>query len=660
MDISFRNNALAVKLRSILLMSVIFFFSFACSVENDRTINPKTVHAQGGVDVGNMSSTTSQIPETLATLTYPDNWNGKTINETLLITNSVSSSIKASKSDIRDLVAPTQFSLISYLKSKYPERKYSEFEVNGLKGVRAEISNSALIQISDMYLISEYNDFIHIVSTLNEADSGILEGEKIISTVRLKYLGEPVVNAVPKTVVLNSNFRKYSFSGNCYSNTTIDYKCRGVSVDWNGINLSIGNKSVNDSGRIVELESENIVSFDSIFIDEEYLIAPETKVPITDIYTTFTPKNKNVELKSLALKEGFIYLIRVAKWPLEDIILKMKVNSITGSELVFTYQELVAVKPDVLQQQVELINKRTKENEMPISEGEVTLHNESVWNNTSFASFNFQYSTSGNGFIIQDIYNRDNWDITFSNECGGKPSLTIPRHHLSRSKIFSFDSQTLDKIEKQDFPSPYGENKTCVADLKVGQIYGVLNHTFDKFNGRAVYGAVQILDLDKAGNWVRLKFRRISAGKAEHIQTWTPIDLPQTSISQLDKVNKHWLFPYGNEFRMTHDFVGFETSEDGIDFLSASNQLFVKERGLINLSKDINFDKLSIDDLENRIGTYNTKIEIHAGDVIGIFLENYNHKTGLVLRVIEHVKGKSFKYEAKFLYRASANPTKKK
>ena len=42
------------------------------------------------------------------------------------------------------------------------------------------------------------------------------------------------------------------------------------------------------------------------------------------------------------------------------------------------------------------------ENEMPISEGEVTLYRESVWNNTSFASFNFQYSTSGNDFIIID------------------------------------------------------------------------------------------------------------------------------------------------------------------------------------------------------------------------------------------------------------------
>jgi hypothetical protein len=506
-----------MKLIFIVLFSLCFT---ACYEKKGHSSNPGQIEAQGGVDVGNMTS--AAVPKTNASMSYPNSWNGSDDGKTLVIQNSSSSKIVASRADISDLASPNSNGLEKYLEEKYPDRNYELFELNGLKGVRAELVNTDFEKKSDIYLVSELQDFLHIQSDLKNTDSGFERGENIILTVKVKYQGVPVENSKTTTVNLeayysfiNQTMNKkgaYSFLNDCFSYS--DNACRGVSILFgNGhkTDLSVGNAGY-DYGRIVELGSAEQIPLDSIYVDGEFLVAPQTKVSIADIYTTFTPKDQHADLDKVNLKEGYVYLIRTLNWPDEDLIIKVRVDALVPDKSVtLTYQKLVYVKPDVLQKQVDIINKNTLENEKPISDGEVTLHNRSTWNNYFYASFNFEYSTSGNMFIT-----RNNWDLLFTNNCSGKPSLTVPYSAGSIGKAISFGNHDLSTIAKADFPDPSTFVRDCGTEIEVGHTYGVYHHRKSSADNEVsvIYAAVQVLDLAKDNSWIRLKFRRIQLERA--------------------------------------------------------------------------------------------------------------------------------------------------
>lgn len=491
---------------------VLCFLFFSCAKESDRTINPKTIQNQGGVDVGNMSSSAVSIPLTNASLTVPGNWTAITHDNILTLTNSGSSTIKASRADIIDLVSPSQTALEQYLESQYPERDYKFIEINGLKGVRAEVLASFDETKSDIYLVSELHDFIHITSDLRTDINGLADGEKIILTVRLKYEGEAVKNSVSHTIVVTKN--SYSLSGDCEISFDIDpssrKKCSGAPLNFSGSSIWLW------EGRIVELGTESEIPFDSIKVEGEYLVAPQTKISIADIYSTFTPKKQSVEQNELPVKAGHIYLLRTVDWPNEDLIVKIKVEELVEHKsLKITYQKLVTVPAKVLKKNVTIINKNTLENEMPLQTGEVTLYNRSATKNFYYASFNFQYSTSGNRFITNG-----NWDLTFHDFCeSGEPRLLSGQTNesfddTSVGAIIPLENKNLDSVNKEDFTESEFKLSPCGITLEIGKTYGVLH--------RNIYyetlGAIQVIDLDKNNRWVRLKFRRISVIQNEKHQ----------------------------------------------------------------------------------------------------------------------------------------------
>lgn len=627
-------------------------------------INSVKTQSDGGVDVGNM--TMGIVPQTKATLTYPKSWSANTTSSSLSLQDVSGSKIDAQKAELKDLSSPNPTSLQQYLKGKFPTRDYKIVDINGLKGVRADIVSTNTEKQSDIYLVSEVNDFLHIQSSLKKDNDGIIKGDEIISTVRVKYNGEALINSKIGTVTLNAYSvngqtdmkAAYSFKDDCYS--YVDSGCRGVSVlfgNGGGAHFSVGNAGY-DHGRIVDLGPKEEVPFESIKIDGEYLVAPLTKISIADIYTAFSPKDQHAELDYTDLKEGHVYLIRTISWPEEDMIIKLKVDSLTPDKSVsLTYQKLIYVKPDVLKKQVEDINKFTLENEKPINEGEVTLHNQSIWKNYFYASFNFENSTSGNMFIT---YN--SWDINFSNGCSGKPVLTVPHTGSAIGKVVDFGNKDIDTIQKDDFPDANLYVRDCGQEIQKGRVYGVYHHRYDENIG-AIYGAVKILDIAPDNSWVRLKFRRIYLGKAEHFQKWVELKFPETiqsvKLEKSSNSNARVFYPFigktGLEGSHYYEQISFNPSEYGnADRLFTDYRPYGKDRGFINLGQNKDINTITLAEIEKHKGSLENYADLKQGDLIAAYLENYYDKTVMLIRIDELKVGQSTTLSYKYLVREKA------
>lgn len=496
----------------------------ACSPKHDQKVQStqgessrgeaSKLDAEGGVDVGNLQSTS--VPLTKASLSYPKTWTPSLNKNILVLSNRSGSLINARKAEIKDLASPNATALLQYFKRKHPDRHYQKINFNGLEGVRAELIETATRKKSDLYLVSEFKDFLHIESDLQNTDEGLSQGDQIISSVRVKYQGVPYENPQVKTVILKAraadakgDHYAYSFLGDCYTYTKGCNPSGGVGSAYQG-KFRIGLAGY-QHGRIIELGPTSEIPFDSIRIEGEYLVGPKSKTPISDIYTAFIPKNPQAEQDEIQLQEGHLYLVRTINWPEEDLITKMSVEKVNqGVSVTMTYQKLIYVPEDELQKQVDLINEYTRENEAPLSEGAVMLYNRSYWNNYFFASFNFEYSTSGNMFITNNA-----WDLIFENDCSGRPSFSVPHTSAGLGEVVDLGVRDLSSITTSDFPDPKNYQRNCGTEIVNGHTYAVYHYHLSKSNDGPILGAVQVLDLDSDNKWVLLKFKRIKAGYAD-------------------------------------------------------------------------------------------------------------------------------------------------
>ncbi|AZZ36410.1 hypothetical protein CIK05_06270 [Bdellovibrio sp. qaytius] len=614
-----KTNSLKTNSRRMILLAIACLFFFSCSHDNDKTINPQTVKAQGGgVDVGNMSSITAHIPSTQGLISHPASWTARVENDVLSLSNAASSTIKASKAKL-DLVAPTQTSLKSYLESKNTKLIYEFTEINGLKGVRALLSDTNEGQISDIYLVSELNDFIHMESDLKNVYSGVLEGEKIISSVRIKYQGKAVENPVTKKAEIKQ-YLNYSLTDDCFSNNTL---CTGVTVTFNYGRLEIS------EGRIIELGTLEEVPFDSVKTDGEYLISPKTKVSISDIYSTFSPKIQKAEKQALKTQKGKIYLIRTKNWPFEDNIFKLTIDEVLSYSAKVTFQKIITVDSVDLAAQVKLLNKNTEENEMPLSEGEVTLFNSTYSGNKNFGSFNFEYSNSGNKYITENSWD---FDVSWFDKA---PTIDIrDSTHLSEiAGVVPFGSKDLSTISKADFPDPNTfSNQSSLAEI--GKTYGIFAHKTGS-TARSVYGAVTVLDIDKDNKWMRLKFKRISVSTPEQINKFPEAKCFDTVCCEYDCPQIFW---YDNDNWFLEKNLDKKTDDikysikDNVTSMTMIHSIFSKKTGLVNLGniqnyKDADYETLLKDSKLNK------SITFQAGDVIAIYQETYALKSLQIIKI---------------------------
>lgn len=638
-----------------LSLALICFLVFSCSSDKERTINPQTVQAQGGVDVGNMSSTVG-IPLTQAFLSYPEGWDAKVENNVLTITNAGSSTIKALRSEITEVVAPTQTALINYLNEKYSDRIYTTIEINGMKGVRAEITSTAEHKVSDIYLVSELHDFIHIVTDLYGDNSGFIEGEQIIQTTRLKYFGEAIKDSATKTIKFEGENRFYSISEECFESDDQDVKkCAGIRISFNSSWLYVGS----ENSRVVDLGSEKELAFDSVRIEEEFLVSPMTKTPIADIYSTFTPQKQVAEQAAIKTKIGHTYLIRTVDWPNEDIITKLTIRNSSQGFKIVTYQKLISVSKENLRSQVELINRYTRENEMPLAEGEVTLYNLKNTNNSAYAGFNFHYSSSGNRYI-----DNGNWDVTFYwSTITERPILSVNPMGLEfyngegTSGIVDLGNKKLKDISTSDFPQTFSDNSFTP---EIGKSYGIFHHRNASTYG-AIYGAVKVLDVDENFNWIRLQFRRLDkemtaptvsaatttasqpAVKKQEIEDaavpeWTEEDHQAYMEQQAEEAAAYNVLIDKDRtfyFRYTNIGVGFESTKDG-------DVLVLKDpKGeSLNLGYYKSISDVPLQDIMNPKYNTTNRVSFKKGDVVAFTIQEAGF-TYFTLRIDEHRPGKS-------------------
>ncbi len=642
------------------LIALIFLFSACTPKKDDPRVNPM---GGGGVDVGNL--TAAAIPNTNATVSIMG-WKSNVSGNALIVKNEHGSELEFKRSEITELASPNALSLQMYLNSRFPDRDYKIININGLEGVRADIGKSNSESNSDIFLISEQKDFLHIQSRLSSKESGISEGEKIILTVRVKYLGVPYENSPNKTVVLksrnnsNTNDYAYSLAGDCfYYKGECTTNNRVVSIGYDRY-LQIGLAGY-DHGRIVELGSETEVPYENIRIEGDYLIGPISKTSISDIYTVFTPKSLKPDNGYGDLKAGYVYLIRTISWPDEDLVTKVRVDKLDSDSITLTYQKLAYVKQAELQKQIDQLNAFTEKYEKPLSEGEVTLYNRATYKNYYYASFNFEYSTSGNMFITHN-----GWDLTFQTGCSGKPSFTVPHTGSALGDIVDLGKKSLTSVTRGDFPDPNLYKRDCGTEIKVGNTYGIYHHIYSEEVGTTI-AAVQVLDMAVDASWVRLKFRRIHMGKGEHFQKWEqlafPAEIQTVKLEAEGRKSSFFIFDNLRGDAPTSYHSDYFSWNPESSYLSIDDRPYGNEKGFYNLGKNVRLEDVNLETVKSVSGKFVRFLwyeqdqraeKFEVGDIIVINAENYYNKAIVAMRVESIEQNKSMTISVRYLDRAHA------
>lgn len=579
-------------------------------------------HAKGGVDVGNMK--TGLIPDTHVVLNFPSTWNAQNRQGSLALANSSGSSVTASLSDIKDIASPSAPGLQAYLNAKFPSRHYDVVSVNGLDGVRADLVDTKLAKTSDVYLISELKDFVHIETHLQANDNGIVQGDLIVLSARVKYQGLAFTNQSPRTIELQSG-SDYSFKGDCYSNSAQEPVCRdiwGVGAFMRGNSMWLGTAGA-DTGRIVDLGS---IALDSVNVSGDSLVAPTTTVALADIYTMFTPKNQKPDQDHLELVAGHTYLVRTISWPDEDIVTKMHVDSI-GATIKLSYEKLVYVPEAQLKSQIEAINEYTKKYEQPLVTGEAVLYDREATNNYFYASFNFEYSTSGNPYIV---YN--GWDLMY--ETRGGPELVANRTGSGVANYIDLGTKDLAAVADGDFTDPNHPINQYWTPV-VGHTYAIDHYEYSDTNNSHVRGAIQILEIGPSAKWIRFKFRRMLVAAADHFQKWIELQVPagvQTVTLDRSDWSKAQYLPFIGKRadQGRHYYEHFYLEEEGR--LRTDSRPF-NNRGFIKLPAGTAFENVAVTDL-NRLSP-ETELTVAKGDVTIANFENYYDRTVDAVRVDE-------------------------
>jgi len=272
------------------------------------------------------------------------------------------------------------------------------------------------------------------------------------------------------------------------------------------------------------------------------------------------------------------------------------------------------------------------------------LYNHSIWKNLVYSTFNFQYSTMLNRFITEN-----KWDLFFANSCDKKPTLNASDIPGAVTGMVPLQFKNINLVTLADFPDPNdAKGNVCDGLIEKGKTYGFYTHSTGQ-HPAAVYGAAQVIELDKDGNWVRLKFRRIAVQKPQRFQQWQSgafAGLPGWKFT-----NEQPFFIHDPYKRRSFEFISFK-SNNGADQLVMSSSLYEKDCGLFNFGEISNLDSLTTHDLENKKGEFLKAVEISAGDVIGVYSENYHYKVIMVFKIDEHNIGKSTLVSTKYLYQA--------
>ncbi|RYZ91487.1 MAG: hypothetical protein EOP04_00020 [Proteobacteria bacterium] len=487
------------KLMSLLLMILVSACAGA-KAESENTVD-------GGVDVGNAH--VANVPQTYVSLSYPGTWSTTESTDVLTISNTSGSRIEASRARFSESIPPSLSSVETLMREKYPQRLYKSLIIKGSPAIRADLVDTAEGKESDIYVLTNDDGLIHIHSDLKAIEDGISEGEEVIATVQVKFVGVPYINQKKTTVILGSpivgkNRSQYSFYKNCYVGTNECYGAASVAYSaprWNAeLELSI------KQGRIVELGPDSEVPFDSIRITGSFLEAPSSRVPLADIYTVFTPQDPKAERNTATLKEGYVYLIRTVNYPFEDSIAKVRVDKIDYKfAAALTYENLVYVEKEKLESTASAANAG-KESQ---TEGEITLYSYSIWKNVAYATFSFLTGRGGEHMLSSEVSrlglvnDERTGNLVFGEISSGTKTIDLGLKPLSEVSNTDFSDTELQLL-----------NRTSDAEVITGHTYMVYSNSKYGPNAAAmpgdIHGVLKVLEVDTDEGSVKFKFKRLN------------------------------------------------------------------------------------------------------------------------------------------------------
>lgn len=591
---------------------------------------PLLAFAEGGIGVGNLRNKAEEIPDSKMMISYNESWKSAIKSNKLILESKYGSIIEAKLTKGSELNIPPGKNLQSYMTEEQPEHQWRLVDVEGLKGVRGDQLLNENEKSTIVYLASDSSDFIQVTAYLKNNPLDQKEGEEILGSVRIKYLGKPIINSPVKKVALNhyGSFADDYFPLDRYTpvNSVASYFPGGDNI------LKIGAAGA-QWGRIVDLGPNSEVPFDKIQIRGKYLEAPQGAIPLDDIYTVFTPNTLTKGQNSLKLQEGHVYLIRTIDWPEEDLITKIRVESLASGKRVITYQKLVYVDPRVLQKQVDQMVEYSKKYEQPISTGTVTLYERVKWDSYPHASFSFEYSSSGNVHITNN-----GWDIRFE-AYNNQPYLFASRSGSEASALIPFSHMDFNQIQKKDFPKSirgYPERIVMQKD----DIYGVYHKVYTEKGGvGSIYGVLKVLDIAPDFSWVKLKFRRIALEAATPMLEWE--ELPVNS-----NVEKRLIDPTRDQchFRncslepgspIEFYFTTFNGSTSyGKPEIHVDSRPFGSKRGFLKLKNKKNLKDYSLEEINHLKGDFVSRLTNYSsGEIYFVNFEDYEQRILMIFKI---------------------------
>lgn len=615
--------------KSLLLLIVSVVFLAACDPKM-RSHRPGADKKGGGVDVGNMHGDNpgqggpeilqAKVPGTDVLLSYPETWSLQSRDQELNLKSSSGSTIGASLAEVK-LVNPNQQSLKIHLMAQHPGQEFHDFNSSELPGVAATDAASGE---KTVWLISPAGQVVKVVAHL---ESDAKEGEEILSSARVRYLGEPYKNQVAKSVVLKEYFKaraadepgRYSFKGDCFEGPG----CTGSVT----VNLEFYNEqlllNLNDhGGRIVDLGPKTQVPFDSLRVDGDYLVSAKGNTPLADIYTVFTAEKPTQSLQKVAIQEGHVYLIRTKDWGREDIVTKLIVDAIEPEHsMAFRYQKLTFVSDEALERELEAIREYNRIYEQPRDTGEVVLFNRTEWDNYYYANFNFEYSTSG-----AVVATGNSWDIKLE-----RNYLDIPITSWDLGHIQDMGDVSLESLQISDFVDPNTlENPYEMIPIRLGHSYLIRHVNSD---GKLILGGVKVLELDPGYKWARLQFRRFHVGPLEEFQNWLDLDVPQEILELEITPESQSIQLFGEtNYKGSPDSYFFRASDDWD--VTMDIRPYPHLNGHLLYEGDRSFENLRAEDFPEQ--GYQKRVEdLKSGDVLLIRWIGIYEKEELAIQVVE-------------------------
>tara|TARA_B110001454_G_C12723278_1_gene436246 strand:+ start:41754 stop:42806 length:1053 start_codon:yes stop_codon:yes gene_type:complete len=300
----------------------------------------------GGVDVGPNKVKANRflvyklslqpIPGTQLFISVPFGWKKTELANGLEISNYDGSKLTVTKAKIEGNAGPTLTDLKVYLKAKYPARKYSDIKINGSEGFSAEVTNAEGQLETDVYLISEFKDFIHVRMNLRHKTTVLVSGQSVLESIQTKRDDEPVSLSVVRHVTLRAGITN--------NEVPLDFAQKSET------SLSVkGSKS--GAGYIVEIDaSHGTTDFDAIkSANKGIMFGDDKSVPIENIETVFQSSDRTLPKNIVYLKDGGVYLVRAENGLFTDSITKVLVESLEpGKSVTLKYQTLMSVPVGIL------------------------------------------------------------------------------------------------------------------------------------------------------------------------------------------------------------------------------------------------------------------------------------------------------------------------